>query len=54
MAAACPPEILSGSESGAEMGAFAGAQNTIRLNNLNLKLQEFMPVGLSALVLADT
>jgi len=53
-AAACPPVILSGSESGAEVGAFAGAQNSIRLSNLKLKLQEFMPVGLSALVLAES
>jgi hypothetical protein len=50
----CPGEILRASENGAEVGAFAGAQNTIRLRNLMTKLQEFMPVGLSAVVVAET
>jgi hypothetical protein len=50
----CPPEILTASEAGAEVGAFATALNTIRLNNLEIKLREFLPVGLSALVIAET
>jgi hypothetical protein len=54
LAAACPTEILTASEAGAEVGAFAAALNTIRLGNLRTKLQEFMPVGLSALIVAET
>jgi hypothetical protein len=54
LAAACPREILTASEAGAEVGAFAGTQNTIRLCNMRTKLQEFMPVGMAALVVAET
>jgi hypothetical protein len=54
LAAGCCSEVLSASESGAEPGAFAGGLNTIRLENLRIKLQEFMPVGLTAIVIADT
>jgi hypothetical protein len=54
LAAACPSEILRASEAGAEVGAFAAALNTIRLGNLRTKLQEFMPVGMSALIVAET
>src|SRR5262249_7889532 len=52
-AAACPAAILSASESGAEVGAFAGTLNPLRLANLSTKLQEFLPVGLSAVVIAE-
>jgi hypothetical protein len=54
LASGCPAAILSASESRAEIGAFAGAQNTIRLRALQTKLQEFMPAGLSAVVVAET
>ncbi len=54
LARGCPDEILSASENGAEVGAFAGTQNTIRLRNLTTKLQEFMPVGLSGVIVAET
>jgi hypothetical protein len=54
LAAACPTEILTASEAGAEVGAFAAALNTIRLSNLRTKLEEFMPVGLSAVIVAET
>ncbi len=50
----CPGAILRASESGAEVGAFASTLNTIRLGNLRTKLQEFMPVGLSAVIVAET
>jgi hypothetical protein len=46
--------ILTASELGAEAGAFASSLNAIRLNNLTTKLQEFMPVGLSAVIIAET
>ena len=48
------PEILSASESGAEVGAFASELNQIRLANLQVKLREFMPVSLTAVVVAET
>jgi hypothetical protein len=54
LAATCPPEILSASEQESEIGAFAGALNPIRLANLRTKLQEFMPVGLVAVIVAET
>jgi hypothetical protein len=54
LARACPDEILRASENGAEVGAFASTQNTIRLRNLTTKLQEFMPVGLSGVIVAET
>jgi hypothetical protein len=54
LAAACPVEILTASEERAEVGAFASTLNPIRLSNLQLKLQEFMPVSLSAVIIADT
>ena len=54
LGAACPTEILAASESAAEVGAFAGRLNAIRLGNLRLKLQEFMPVGLTPVIIAET
>jgi len=54
LASACPAEILTAGESGAEVGAFAARLNTIRFNNLQTKLREFLPVGLSAVVVAET
>jgi hypothetical protein len=54
LASACPEEILKASEEESEIGAFATEFSTIRLANLNLKLQEFLPVGLTALILAET
>jgi hypothetical protein len=54
LAGPCPAAILTASEESGEVGAFAGAQNTIRLGNLLIKLQEFMPVSLSAVIVAET
>jgi hypothetical protein len=54
LAAIRQPEILSASESGAEVGAFASELNQIRLANLQVKLREFMPVSLTAVVIAET
>ncbi|HEX3151313.1 MAG TPA: hypothetical protein VHR66_24760 [Gemmataceae bacterium] len=54
LATGCPPQILAASENHGEIGAFAHAQNVQRLANLKTKLQEFMPVGLSALILSET
>jgi hypothetical protein len=54
LASACPAEILTASESAAEVGAFASRFNAIRLSNLAVKLQEFMPVGLTPVIIAET
>jgi hypothetical protein len=54
LAGRCPDSILTASEEQGEVGAFAGSQNTIRLRNLLIKLQEFMPVSLSAVIVAET
>jgi hypothetical protein len=54
LAANCPTEILTASESGSAVGAFAGSQNTIRLLNLKTKLREFMPVGLTAVAVGES
>jgi hypothetical protein len=53
LAAACPNPVLTAAENQGEIGAFASTQNTIRLRNLNIKLQEFMPVGLSPVIIAE-
>lgn len=54
LAANCPTEVLTASEDGSEVGAFAGSQNTIRLSNLKTKLREFMPVGLTAVAVGES
>jgi hypothetical protein len=54
LATNCSEEILTASEAGAEVGAFAGLLNRLRLDNLGIKLREFLPAGLSAIVIAET
>jgi hypothetical protein len=54
LATACPLEILSASQQRSEIGAFTGALNPVRLNNLRIKLEEFMPVGLNPVIIAET
>jgi hypothetical protein len=54
LASNCPREILTAGETGSEVGAFAGRQNTTRRLNLQAKLREFMPVGLTAVVVAES
>jgi hypothetical protein len=54
LASACPAEILTASEAAAEVGAFASRLNTIRLDNLAVKLQEFLPVGVTPVIIAET
>jgi hypothetical protein len=54
LAAGTPAQILSASELHSEIGAFAGAMNTVRLGNLRAKLKEFMPVGLQPVIIAET
>jgi hypothetical protein len=50
----CADVILTAGEDHGEVGVFAGTQNTIRLKNLMIKLQEFMPVGLSPVIVAES
>jgi hypothetical protein len=45
------PSILTGSYNGSEMGAFCAADAAIKDRSLRIKLSEFMPVGLSAVLL---
>ena len=54
LAGVTSPAILTGSEAGAEVGAFASGRNAIRQGNLEIKLREFLPVGLRALLIAET
>jgi hypothetical protein len=54
LAAGCPPEILAASEDGSEVGAFTLSKNPTRLGNLRIKVQEFLPVGLSVQIIALT
>jgi hypothetical protein len=54
LAVTTPTQILLGSEAHSEIGAFAGALNTVRLANLRSKLAEFMPVGLEPVIVAET
>jgi hypothetical protein len=54
LAGNCSKAILTAGEDGAEAGVFAGRMNTIRLSNLRAKFQEFMPVGLTAVVVAES
>ena len=53
LTAACSNAILTAAENQGEIGVFASTQNTIRLRNLTIKLQEFMPVGLSPVIIAE-
>jgi hypothetical protein len=53
LAASCPNSILTAAEDQGEIGVFASTRNTIRLRNLSIKLQEFMPVGLSPVIIAE-
>lgn len=46
--------IAEGAESGSEMGAFHCEQNAIRRKALSVKLEEYMPIGLSPVIIAVT
>ena len=44
----CPVQIRTGSEDGAEMGAFCLLKQPHRESNLCMRLDEYLPVGLEA------
>jgi hypothetical protein len=43
----CPEQIRTGAEDGSEMGAFCTLRNPQREANLRIRLQEYLPVGLT-------
>jgi hypothetical protein len=49
-----PPGILSGAQSGSEMGAFCLQQNSIKAQALLIKYQEYMPFGLAPVLIYVT
>jgi hypothetical protein len=52
--APAPAAIARGAESGAEMGAYAGQMNPIKLDSLAAKSSEYMPFGLIPLFVMET
>ena len=50
----CPPEIFRGAEEGSEMGAFRVLQQPHREDNLRLRLDEYLPVGMETAVIHVT
>jgi hypothetical protein len=54
LAARTPDSIRNASERRSEVGAFTGRLDTLRRRNFEMKTREFLPVGLSALALAET
>jgi len=49
-----PREILRGAEDGSEMGVFSSLQQPLREDDLRLRLDEYLPVGLEAGILFAT
>ena len=54
LAARTPDSIRNASERRSEVGAFTDRLDTLRRRGFEIKAREFMPVGLSALALAET
>jgi hypothetical protein len=54
LAARTPDSVRNASERRSEVGAFTGRLDTLRRRNFEIKTREFLPVGLSALALAET
>jgi hypothetical protein len=54
LAATSPAALLAASETGDLVGSFASTRAGTRLSNLNAKLLEFLPVGLTPLVILET
>lgn len=50
---ACPRTIRSGSEDGGEMGAFHDRRYSLALDAVSTKLQDFLPLGLDAVLIPD-
>ncbi len=54
LASAAPHVLLTAAESGAEVGVFADTLGTLRLGNLQTKLNDYLPAGLAAALIAQT
>jgi hypothetical protein len=50
---ACPRAIRSGAEDGGEMGAFHDRRYSLALEAVGTKLQDFLPLGLDAVLIPD-
>ncbi|HEX3130756.1 MAG TPA: phage tail protein [Thermoanaerobaculia bacterium] len=50
---ACPRAIRSGAEDGGEMGAFHDRRYSLALDAVSAKLQDFLPLGLDAVLIPD-
>lgn len=50
---ACPRSIRSGAEDGGEMGAFHDRRYSLALDAVSTKLQDFLPLGLDAVLIPD-
>ena len=46
LALTAPPALARGAESGSEIGAWSGLNNTIKLDSLSHKVEEYLPFGL--------
>jgi hypothetical protein len=51
---ACPRAIRSGAEDGGEMGAFHDRRYSLALEAVSTKLQDFLPLGLDAVLIPDS
>lgn len=51
---ACPRAIRSGAEDGGEMGAFHDRRYALALEAVSTKLQDFLPLGLDAVLIPDS
>ncbi len=49
----CPRAIRSGAEDGGEMGAFHDRRYALALEAVSVKLQDFLPLGLEAVLIPD-
>jgi len=49
-----PATISAGAKDGSEMGAFAGQGNPIKERSLLIKYQEYMPLGLTPVIIHVT
>lgn len=50
---ACPRAVRSGAEDGGEMGAFHDRRYSLALDAVGTKLQDFLPLGLDAVLIPD-
>lgn len=51
---AARPSLGTGGPEGAELGAYAGERNAVRLRGLRAKFQEYMPLGLDPVIIVVT